>query len=390
MIDNKYWIWFQSCVGEGAQINKYLDEFTSVKELYNATQYPFRLTHAQLEKLMNKDLDAAENIIKKCKERGYKIISFDDEDYPELFRFLSNPPAVIYMKGDFDFNCEPMVSMVGARKASKYSLNVATRLAYSLASGGMSVVSGGALGVDSASHKGALLAGGKTILVLGCGLGTRYLMENATLREKISQNGALISEFPPDRTANKSTFPLRNRLIASLGLGTIVIEANIRSGSLITAKCARECGKDVFAVPGGIYNSSFEGVNRLLKDGAKAVFGVEDILEEYESMYPEKINLKKALYYDINVQEKNYEELPETHIDAVDNEIKLDFDKKKQFPDLSPKARLVYDCLEFGEAHVNEIASKTGLSLNEVLSHLTTLELIEAVEALPGRKYKQK
>lgn len=385
-----YWIWLQNCIGVGVNVRKHFEYYSSVSEIYNAGSYDSSISAQRIKKLSVKDLSESERIIGECALRGYEILTPDDAEYPDCFREIDDYPCVIYVKGKFDFNNEPMISMVGARKASKYSLNVATRLSYSLTKGGMTVVSGGALGVDSSSHKGALIAGGNTVMVLGCGLNSGYLKENAALRAKVSENGALISEFSPDTPAGRATFPLRNRLIAALGLGTVVIEANVKSGSLITAKYARDYGRDVFGVPGGIYNTSFEGVNRLLRDGAKAVFGVEDILEEYENGYPQKINLKKALAYDINVQEKNYDELPKTKIEAIDKDIPLDLTPKKQFPSLSAKARLVYDCLEFGNLYVNEICSKTGLSLNEVLSHLTSLELIDAVEAVPGGTYKQK
>ena len=163
----------------------------------------------------------------------------------------------------------------------------------------------------------------------------------------------------------------------------------MKSGSLITADFARQYGRDVFGVPGGIYNKDFQGVNELIRDGAGIVTGVEDILENYRFDYPEKINLKKALAYDITDSERIYEDLPETKIEAVDHDIELNLEQKKHFPGLSAKTRLVYDCLETGPKHINEISTLTALSQPEVLSHLTSLELMDAVVALEGRRYRQ-
>lgn len=388
MKNKLYWIWFQNAVGAGASLNNYLRGCT-VEQFYNKTDYSYlKISEKRLAKLLDKDLTQAEKTLKICEEKGYALLTPDDEEYPDLFRDISTAPAVLYLLGDIDFNSVPMVSVIGARKASKYSINVATRLSYSLATGGVCVVSGGALGVDSASHTGALAAGGKTVIILGCGLDVEHLKSNEAVRKAAVSNGALLSEFPPGTPPARNTFPLRNRLIAALSLGTVVIQAGKKSGSLITVNNAKCFGRDIFAVPGGIYNPEFEGVNYLLKDGAKAVFGVRDILEEYKDKYPQ-IDIEKAAVYDISEPEDMYNDLPTTKIESVDKKIDFDLSEKKQFPDLSPKTRLVYDSLEFGARHVNEISSATALTLGEVLSHLTSLELIDAVRAVGGGVYEQ-
>lgn len=388
MKNKLYWIWFQNAVGAGASLNNYLRGCT-VEQFYNKTDYSYlKISEKRLAKLLDKDLTQAEKTLKICEEKGYTTLTPDDEEYPDFFRDISTAPAVLYLLGDIDFNSVPMVSVIGARKASKYSINVATRLSYSLATGGVCVVSGGALGVDSASHTGALAAGGKTVIILGCGLDVEHLKSNEAVRKAAVSSGALLSEFPPGTPPARNTFPLRNRLIAALSLGTVVIQAGKKSGSLITVNNAKSFGRDIFAVPGGIYNPEFEGVNYLLKDGAKAVFGVRDILEEYKDKYPQ-IDIEKAAVYDISEPEDMYNDLPTTKIESVDKKIDFDLSEKKQFPDLSPKTRLVYDSLEFGARHVNEISSATALTLGEVLSHLTSLELIDAVRAVGGGVYEQ-
>lgn len=388
MKNKLYWIWFQNAVGIGASLNNYLRDCT-IEQFYNKEDYSFlKIGEKRLAKLLDKDLSKAEKTLKICEEKGYRVLTPDMAEYPRAFNDISGVPAVLYVLGDMDFNATPMVSVIGARKASKYSVNVATRLAYSLATGGVCVVSGGALGVDSASHAGALAAGGKTVVILGCGLDVEHLKSNEAVRRAAVSSGALVSEFPPGTAPSRNTFPLRNRLIAALSLGTVVIQAGKKSGSLITVRDAKSFGRDVFAVPGGIYNPEFEGINNLLKDGAKAVFGVRDILEEYKEKYPE-IDVEKAAVYDISEPKNMYDDLPTTKIESVDNKIVFDLSEKKQFPDLSPKTRLVYDSLEFGARHVNEISAQTGLTLGEVLSHLTSLELIDAVRAVEHRVYEQ-
>ena len=388
MKNTLYWIWFQQAVGIGASLRNYLRDDT-IEQFYNKDNYSaIKIGEKRLEKLLDKDLTGAEKTLKICEQKGYRVLTPDMDEYPHAFKDISNAPAVLYVLGDIDFNTVPMVSVIGARKASKYSINVATRLSFSLAAGGVCVVSGGALGVDSASHAGALAAGGKTVIVLGCGLDVEHLKSNESVRHAAVSNGALVSEFPPGTPPSRNTFPLRNRLIAALSLGTVVIQARKKSGSLITVRDAKSFGRDVFAVPGGIYNPEFEGINNLLKDGAKAVFGVRDILEEYKEKYPE-IDVEKASVYDISEPTEMYNDLPATKIESVDKEIAFDLSEKKRFPDLSPKTRLVYDSLEFGARHVNEISAQTGLTLNEVLSHLTSLELIDAVRAVEGRVYEQ-
>ena len=381
MSNTLYWLWLQQKIGAGAKTAHILGDPSNIKSFYESTQYHCGFRDKRVQKLLDKDLSACESIVRKCEQKGYTILTPDDAAYPDAFRAMPDYPCVIYVQGAFDFNRTPMISIVGARKASYYGLNVATRLAFSLSKGGVTVVSGGALGTDSAAHKGALFAGGKTVMVLGCGLDGSYLKDNASLRKAVVQNGAVISEFPPDFEATRFSFPMRNRLIAALGLGTVVVQANSSSGSLITADFAKQYGRDIYGVPGGIYNKAFQGVNELIRDGAAIVTGVDDILSNYEADYPGVIDSKKAAAYNIKD--------PETKIAAVDEDIELEFDEKRYITGLAPKTKLVYDSLETGPKHINEISMLTSLSQPEVLSHLTSLELMDAVVALEGRVYKQ-
>ncbi|MBR2590711.1 MAG: DNA-processing protein DprA [Clostridia bacterium] len=389
MSNTLYWLWLQQKIGAGGKTARILEAYESVKAFYECADYGTFFRPSCMKKFLDKDLSEARSITTRCAREGYRILTPDDAAYPQAFKHMPDFPCVLYVQGNIDFNAEPMISIVGARKASYYGLNVATRLAYSLAKGGAVVVSGGAMGIDSAAHKGAVLAGGKTVMVLGSGLSADTLKEHAALRQAVLQSGALISEFPPDYQANRYSFPIRNRLIAALGRGTVVVQASASSGSLITADFAKQYGRDVYGVPGGIYNKAFQGVNELIRDGAGIVIGVEDILSNYESEYPGVIDVQKAAAFDIKEHEEIYGDLPKTKIEAVDEEIELKFDEKQRVSGLAPKTRLVYDCLETGQKHINEISTMTALSQREVLSELTTLELMDAVVALEGRVYRQ-
>ncbi len=389
MSNTVYWLWLQEKLGAGAAVAKLLEQYGDIRSIYASTDYTGTYLRAGKQKLLDKSLEKSEQICAYCAQKGYTILTPEHARYPNAFRAMPDFPCALYVQGDIDFNAQPFISIVGARKATYYGLNVATRLAYSLAAGGAAVVSGGALGIDSAAHKGAVLAGGKTVMVLGCGLDGGYIKENDALRAAVVKSGAVVSEFAPQFKANRLSFPIRNRLIAALGLGTVVVQASTKSGSLITADFARQYGRDVFGVPGGIYNKDFQGVNELIRDGAGIVTGVADILDNYKQLYPAQIDIQKATAFDIRDNEEIYRDLPKTKIEAVDEEIELKLDEKKHIKGLAPKTRLVYDSLETGPKHINEICALTSLPQAEVMPQLTSLELIDAVIALEGRRYRQ-
>lgn len=207
-------------------------------------------------------------------------ISISDKDYPARLKNIYSPPVDLYIKGEFLPEDEIAVALVGSRKASQYGLELSEKLAYDLATRGITVVSGLARGIDSAAHRGALKAKGRTIAVFGCGIDYIYPPENKLLAEQIQERGALISEFPDKLSPKPYNFPRRNRIISGLSLGVVVIEAARTSGALITANFALEQGREVFAVPGKVNSDTSEGVHRLLKEGAKLVETVDDIIEE--------------------------------------------------------------------------------------------------------------
>jgi DNA processing protein len=390
-----YWIWMSCGLGAGASC---LDLVTYYEwnpyEIYASSFNDlFRLdviTKRQLEKLKAYSLEDAQKIYDTARQKGWKIVTPSSEYYPSKLLTLQNLPLVLYVDGDESvLKNELSISVVGARKASDYGKGVARALSSAMAEIGFTIVSGGALGIDSAAHQGALDENKPTICVLGCGLGTNYLMENEPLRREIVKNGAIITEFAPYTSATRVTFPLRNRIISGISLGTIVVEAGERSGSLITARLALEQGKDVFAVPGDLVSSSFLGTNNLIREGATPVFSPNDILDVYYAQYFDKLgNVKPFPNDEILRRTQRYLTktfVPENQISAPQKPVET----KKSVPDyLTESAKKVYDFLGVQPKHIDEIINGCGLTTEQTLSAVTELEIYGLVQQLSGRRYK--
>ena len=224
--------------------------------------------------------------LKRISDFGCHVLISADEDYPSMLREIYDPPLVLYVKGRLTAKDKNGVALVGSRMTTHYGIETARKLAYQLAYVGVTVVSGGARGIDTAAHQGALSGKGRTIAVLGTGINLVAPPENAELFERITANGAVVSQFPFNRPADKQSFPIRNRIVAGMTLGTVVVEANLSSGALITANFATEYGRQIFAVPGRIDSPRSKGCHDLIKKGAKLCEGVEDILSEFEYLFP--------------------------------------------------------------------------------------------------------
>lgn len=222
----------------------------------------------------------AERWALEIERSGIRLVTAFDAEYPRLLAEIPDPPFVLFAVGALERLRSPAVAVVGSRAATRYGREVAARIAQGLSSVGVAVVSGFARGVDTAAHEAALSAGGGTIAVLGCGLDVDYPRENGALKQEISRRGLLLSEFPPGTEPRPQNFPVRNRIIAGLASGVVVVEASRRSGSLITARLAADSGRDVFAVPGSVFSETSVGTHELLRDGAILCRGVEDVLAE--------------------------------------------------------------------------------------------------------------
>lgn len=396
----EYWLWLQCALGAGAKTDELLAYFGDPEKMYNAGSNEWRLSGLMTDRKINalKSISPSETggIFRECKAKGYSIITPDNANYPERFKQLSDMPLVLYTMGDASVLKDTVsIGVVGTRDASNYGIETAQKLSFSLASCGVTIVSGGALGIDSEAHAGAMLAKGRTAAFLGCGLSYDYLKENASLRRAITKYGAVISEYAPFTPASRTTFPIRNRLISGLTLGTLVIEAGVKSGSLITANYALEQGKDVFAVPGDIVRSSFDGANHLIKNGAKPVFSAMDILSEYEYLYGDLIDFSKAnvslsqipyVEYRKKTRETVAREKAPIQQKTVEQEIKK-IEKKELDDSYSLEAKKVYSVLNENPTHIDDILRQTSLKMSDVLSALTELELMGDVKQTEGKKY---
>jgi DNA processing protein len=297
------------------------------------------------------DLDAE---LTRAEKAGARLISFLDDDYPPLLREIHDPPIVLYVMGELLRRDRQAVGVVGTRKPSVYGTDCTKKLSYQLAYAGMTVVSGLARGVDTFAHQAALAAKGRTIAVIGSGLGKIYPPENRELAAKIADgHGAVVSEFPLQTQADKQTFPMRNRIISGLSLGLLVVEAGGRSGALISAAQAAEQGRTVYAVPGRIDHPGALGSNRLLQHGGKAVLSAEDILEDLNLLLPKAPELPPSV-------------LPEG---------------------LNEVEKTVLRALEREELIIDQIITNTGLPSHEISSSLLGLEIRGLVKALPGGRF---
>ena len=296
--------------------------------------------------------------LKRIQDFGCEIVTQQDEDYPALLREIYDPPIVLYVKGTLTARDKNSVAIVGSRMTTSYGTNAARKLGYQLAYMGVTVVSGGARGIDTAAHQGALSAKGRTIAVLGTGINIVFPPENAQLFEKIVGNGAVITQFAFNRPADKQTFPIRNRIVAGMTLGTVVVEANLTSGALITANFAVEQGRQVFAVPGPIDSPRSKGCHDLIKKGAKLCEGAEDIVTEFEYLFPTT-----------NKPETGGPQLP--GLTLTDNE------------------KLVFDALGAEELFTDDLIEKTGLPASAVSVALLTLEIKRLVKQAPGKLFSR-
>jgi DNA processing protein len=378
-----YWVWLQHALGAGSsKQNRILSGYRTLADFYTAGMEGWLLegyfTRGELEKLDSFSPADASALIEYSEKIDQQVITLECDSYPELLRQIHNPPCALYVKGTLpDLSVVPSIAIVGTRKATATGITTARSFAFELARQGVVIVSGGALGIDTASHKGALQAGGETICILGCGIDFNYLMGNASLRAAIANSGAVISEYPPNTQPINSNFPIRNRIISGLSLGTLVVEAAGKSGSLITADYALEQGRDVFAVPGGIYSPVSQGVNNLIKDGAKPVSNAGEILEEYIGRFPDKINLEDA---STNVIIHSDEVLPSS---LKSSSVTESLDQC----DFSLDAAALYLKLTSLPRHISELARLTNVPLPRLLTAVTELEIAGKICSHSGRRY---
>jgi len=328
------------------------NHFASGQKIWNADYSALirlGVTAAMAEKIIEarKKINP-EKILPEIEKNGIKVLEFSEPEYPDNLKTISDPPRILFMRGEIKPQDATAIAVVGTRKASNSGLSTARWLARELGGMGFSIVSGLARGVDAAAHQGALESGGRTLAVLGCGVDVVYPPEHRKLKQEVEAKGAVISEFPPGTPPYAWNFPARNRIISGLALGVIVAEAGEKSGALITADFALEQGREVFAIPGNIRAESGKGSNMLLKQGAKMVASVEDILEE--------LNL-----------EYRRDEPPVSRL--TDPQLKI------------------LGILDYDGVEIEKIIELSGFNSSQTLAHLFTLESLGMVERFPGNVY---
>lgn len=405
-----YSVWLQQCIGYNSnKIKQILDYFGSAEDVYNAShnaKIDSRLfSQKQLNRFLSYTLDDARGIIDKCEKYNYSVLSIEDENYPQRLYEISNPPCVLYVSGKMpDVDNTLTIAVVGTRTATTEGIRNSFTFGRDLSKCGAIVVSGGALGIDCASHRGVLQNDGVTICVLGCGINCNYLPENAQMRKLITNKGALISEYPPDTPPTSYNFPARNRIISGLSNGVLVIESGLKSGSLITANLALEQNRDVFSVPGSLINARAQGTNSLLKHGAILVTSYKDIVSEYAQQYNLYVEHETVMADDNEISEVpvagqrirqarpvNKTVYPANNLSNNNTEQKnigASDSQKSKCPDcVSDEAKLVYGALSDAPLNIDQIADKLNMPAQFVMSALTELEIFDAAKNISGGRY---
>lgn len=374
-----YWLWLATRVNLSEQEKlAVLAYFENPEDCYYADAEDFsRVEGLRLESvkaLCDKDLTEAEEILETCAKKKIHLLAWADKRYPSALRNIADPPLLLYYRGVLpEFDREPLIGVVGTRKASVYGMRTAQQLGKELAHHGGIVVSGMAEGIDTAAIQGALQAGKPAVGVLGCGVDYIYPWCNRDLFAAIEGQGCLLSEYPPGTKPYKWNFPRRNRIISGLSCGVLVVEAPRKSGALITAQQALEQGRDVYVVPGNIGVDSCAGSNALLRDGAVVVTCGMDILREYICRYPDRIR-EKLEPYPVADDKK-----------AVDNLAVSPYsDVGHAADDLDETEQAILAALGNRHQLIDTIIAETGLSSGAVLAALTMLEVKGYVSTQPG------
>ncbi|WP_231886687.1 DNA-processing protein DprA [Methylomonas methanica] len=352
----KYWLAMLRSPGIGSQAIQRLLAHLEPEQIFSASRATLSglgFSEKLIDALQKPDWEKVEEDIRWLEQAGNYALTLDDADYPAQLREIANPPPVLFVKGNPALLLEPQLAMVGSRNPSPVGVSTAIQFAEALAQAGFTVTSGLALGIDAASHQGALNVNGRTIAVAGTGLDRVYPACHKQLATQIVEQGALVSEFPPGTNAKANHFPRRNRIISGLCVGLLVVEAAQQSGSLITARLALEQNREVFAIPGSIHNPLARGCNALIRQGAKLVETAQDIFEElghYNQRYM-----------------RDEPELAQTSLDLEQqNLLKL---------------------IPYSPTTVDTLVQESGWSAEEVSSTLLVLELQGYIAALAGGGY---
>lgn len=396
-MNNKlYWIWLSLAVGVASSIpQKLLSEFGNIKAIYEADKNEYKkikLTEKRLTALSNKSLEEAELIYNWCENNNVGILCYDDKAYPGRLASIPDAPAVLYYIGElYDIDSMLCIAGVGTRSMTKYGHDTAYTFCYDLAKSGAVIVSGMAAGIDTACHRGALDAGGRTITVLGCRINKVYPYENRDLMVEIARKGLILTEYHPFSKTMPGNFPQRNRIISGLCQGTVVFEADTGSGSLITANHALKQGRKIYALPGKIGEDNSLGTNELIKNGAQITTSANDILDEYAYLYPKQIT--KTRVFDYSPTQKAFDSFIEKKRKPKKekNETKeILITKEPESLDtlgLTDTEKRIYEAMSFSEPMSSEQFMFSDIAFADVISSLTMLEIKGYIDPAPGGKY---
>lgn len=384
-----YWLWLQHAFAPGSSKPRSIyNRFDSLEEFYRGglpvwSRLRF-ISETDLTSLSSYSLSQAEATLEYCEKMNQQIITPEDEEYPDLLWNIPDPPAVLYLRGRMPRIDDSLsIGVVGSRKTSDLVLKTAEKLSYELSKSGAIVVSGGAIGVDTAAHRGAMMGSSPTIAVLGCGLDYPYLMENELLRQKIvAKGGALVTEYPPAMGVQRGTFQIRNRIISGLSRGVVIVSAEKKSGTMITARRATEQNRDLFAVPGNPMLPTSEGPNGLIKDGAVPVTCGYDIIEHYSGSGVSGCTWEEP-------QQTLYTQSEQKTDGKRAGENAQDHNTRK-LPELSLNSKAVYRFLREEPVHISELSLYTALTPSQILTAMTELELLDLAQAYSGQRYALK
>lgn len=397
----EHWLWLAHRPGINEHLKVLLLQFFgSPEQVYSAGQGEYAsvpgLTPAGKKALADKDLAPFEAALETCRQKGIRILTYEDQEYPWRLKNIYHPPLVLYYKGSLPaFSGTPVIGLVGTRKCSAYGFSVAKRLGGEISACGGLVVSGLAEGIDAAAMSGALQAGYPAVGVLGTGVDVVYPACNRALFAQVEQNGCLLSEFLPGTRAFKWNFPRRNRIISGLSVGVVIVEAPERSGALHTARAALEQSRDLYAVPGNVDLPSFAGSNQLLREGACPVCCGWDVMSEYTSLFPDKI--RKVHFRAEGTSpaaeptprqtiKKKEPKQPERKKDIDNTPAAAYIDLNTELQGLPEQERAIVSCLTEGEKLVDEVIAATGIPSGQFLRQLTMLELKGLIVRLPGNR----
>ncbi len=381
-----HWVWLATREVSNQMKLTLLEHFGAPESIYYGDPEEYALVEGMkkqyLPTLKDKSLSGVDQILGDAERLGIRLLTIQDAAYPSRLKNIYDPPVLLYYKGMLPvFDEEAAIAVVGTRDATPYGIQATEKLSYGMASQGALVISGLARGIDSAAHRAALRAGGKTAAVLGCGIDVIYPYENRYLYEDVAASGSLISEYPPGTPPAGRHFPERNRIISGLSVAVLVVEAPEKSGALITAAAALDQGREVFAVPGQINAPMSIGCNRLIREGAGLASESWDILQDFFPRFAHKIRPSRV------AEPEDLEYHGESVLPGEAAEVKPQLDLAASDLSLTDDQILILKTLGDEPIHVDDLVELTQIPTRRVLSALTILTVEELVEEQSGKKF---